>query len=103
MLFVNQQTDFVTQIELIASGDTGNETNRIETHDFDVQQVAPKHVRIGRELQSDRAMVARVRTAQKHAPPVQAKVPVLKDEIPEPAAHTRFIQRLRLATDTVAP
>jgi hypothetical protein len=85
-LLIDQEPDLVAQIELIAGCHAGDEADRVEPHHLDVQQVAPQHVGIGRQLQAHRAMVARVRAAQKQTPAVQAEVTVFEREVAEAAA-----------------
>jgi hypothetical protein len=92
-LFVDHQPDLVAQVELIAGCHAGDEPDRIEPHHLDVQQVAPQHVGIRRQLQTDRAVVAGVRAAQKQPPAVQAKVAVLERKVAEAESYGALVKR----------
>jgi hypothetical protein len=92
-LLVDQQPDLVAQVELIPGRHAGDEPDRIEPHHLDVQQIAPQHVGVRRQLQTDRTMVARVRAAQKQPPAVQAKVAVFEREVAEAAPDGVLVER----------
>ena len=92
-LLIDHQPDLVAQVKLVAGRHAGDEADRVEPHHLHVQQIAPQHVGVGRQLQTDRAMVAGVRATQKQPPAVQAEVAVLEREVAEAATDGALVER----------
>src|SRR5580700_9659886 len=92
-LLIDQQAQFVTQIQLVRMGNAGNETDGIETTSFGIKQVAPQHVRITwrRNIDSERGVISGMRTAHENAAIIQPKISIYDAKIPKPEAGRHFM------------
>ena len=63
-LIVNQETDFIAEIELIASRDGAEKPDHVEPHHLAVQQIATKHIGVEGDTVTDRHRIAGMRTLQ---------------------------------------
>ncbi|OPZ99975.1 MAG: hypothetical protein BWY71_00868 [Planctomycetes bacterium ADurb.Bin412] len=94
---VNQQPDFIAQIQLLPAWRPHNPSHHIESHRLKIQHIAPRKIRqiSGEQLVRHRAVVARVRTPQKNPPAVQPEIPPVHPEIPKSAAERLDIRPRR--------
>ena len=56
---IDHQPDLVAEVELISLRAAPDEPDHVEPHHLQIEQVAPGHVGIGRQLQADGEMIAR--------------------------------------------
>ena len=84
---INHQPDLVAEVELRPLRAAPDESDHIEPHDLQIEQVAAGHVGIGRQLQADGEMIAGVRRAQEQTPTIEAEATVLEPELAEAATH----------------